>query len=238
MDAEPLPAGMTGDRMRILLVEDDKHVADPLASWLEHHGHDVQHVRTADGALDAGPADLILLDLGLPDLDGLEVCRRLRQRSDVPIIIATARGEEIDRVLGLNAGADDYVVKPFGFNELLARIDAVTRRLRRPDPADSDDQPIQPDGRLGVDPRTRRVMLDGEELQLTRKEFDLLAFLADDFGAVRTREEIIDGVWNAHWYGSTRTLDVHVAALRAKLGGAGWIETVRGVGFRLREPPG
>ena len=222
--------------MRILLVEDDKHVAEPLVSWLEHHGHAVLHVRTAQAAFEVGDADLVLLDLGLPDMDGVEVCRRLRQRSDVPIIMATARDDEIDRVLGLNAGADDYVIKPFGFQELLARIEAVTRRLRRPTRA-ADDEPAAADRRLVVDPRTRRVILDGEELQLTRKEFDLLAFLHEDFGAVRTREEIIDSVWDTQWYGSTRTLDVHVAALRAKLGDTGWIETVRGVGFRLGEPP-
>lgn len=227
--------------MRILLVEDDKHVADPLISWLEHHGHEVQHVRTGETALAAPSADLVLLDLGLPDLDGVEVCRRLRERSDVPIIVATARGDELDRVLGLNAGADDYLVKPFGLQELLARVAAVTRRMHRGVQASAGGPVAGPDGgsgRLKIDLRTHRALLDGEELQLARKEFDLLAFLYADLGAVRTREEIIDNVWDAHWHGSTRTLDVHVSTLRMKLGNQAWIETVRGVGFRLVEPHG
>ena len=224
--------------MRILLVEDDKHVAEPLTSWLERHGHQVDRVRTGEAALAAPSADLVLLDLGLPDLDGSEVCRRLRTRSDVPIIVTTARGDEIDRVLGLNAGADDYVVKPFGFRELLARVDAVSRRVHRTHPA-AEATPAPHNGTVGrlvVDARTRRVTIDGAELQLTRKQFDLLHFLYLDFGAVRTREEIIENVWDVHWFSSTRTLDVHVAALRTKLGGTEWIETVRGVGFRLCEP--
>ena len=224
--------------MRILLVEDDRHVAEPLTSWLERHGHEVNPVRTGEAALAAPTADLVLLDLGLPDLDGGEVCRRLRTRSDVPIIVTTARGDEIDRVLGLNAGADDYVVKPFGFRELLARVDAVSRRVHRTHPASQETAAPRDDAgrRLVVDARTRRVTLDGTELQLTRKQFDLLHFLYLDFGAVRTREEIIENVWDVHWFSSTRTLDVHVAALRTRLGGTDWIETVRGVGFRLCEP--
>lgn len=221
--------------MRILLVEDDKHVAEPLGSWLSRHGHDVDHVRTAHGALSATAADFVLLDLGLPDMDGIEVCRRLRLRTDVPIIVATARGDEIDRVLGLQAGADDYVVKPFGFHEMLARIDAVNRRFCVRDHANP--QRRGTDRRLAVDTRTRKASVDGRPLQLTRKEFDLLAFLQDDLGGVRTREQILEAVWDSHWYGSTRTLDVHVAALRTKLGDPAWIETIRGVGFRLCEPP-
>ena len=227
--------------MRILLVEDDRHVAEPVTSWLERHGHHVEHVRTGEAALAASPADLVLLDLGLPDLDGSEVCRRLREHSDIPIIVTTARGDEIDRVLGLNAGADDYVVKPFGFRELLARVDAVSRRARRSIPREAGAPPVSMERgsrRLTIDSRTRRATVDGVEMRLTRKEFDLLSFLYDDFGAVRTREEIIESVWDVHWFSSTRTLDVHVAALRTKLGEPAWIETVRGVGFRLREPSG
>ncbi|WP_308164569.1 response regulator transcription factor [Nonomuraea sediminis] len=219
--------------MRILLVEDDAHVAEPLKAGLERHGHDVEHVATGTAALVAAKADLVLLDLGLPDLDGIEVCRRLRAMSEVPIIVLTARSEEIDRVMGLQVGADDYVVKPYGFRELLARIQAVTRRAARTE------QPREgetPQGRLWVDTRTRRATLDGAELDLTRREFDLLAFLAEDDGALRTREEIMDAVWDENWFGSTRTLDVHVGSLRAKLGDPAWIETVRGVGFRLVEP--
>lgn len=217
--------------MRILLVEDDAHVAEPLKTGLERHGHEVQHVSCAADALKAGSVDLVLLDLGLPDLDGIEVCRRLRERSEVSIIALTARSEEIDRVMGLQVGADDYVVKPYGFRELLARIEAVTRRAARQSTGE-----IKSNGRLSIDRRTRRALLDGVELDLTRREFDLLSFLADDPGALRTREEIIDSVWDENWFGSTRTLDVHVGSLRAKLGDTGWIETVRGVGFRLVEP--
>jgi DNA-binding response OmpR family regulator len=173
---------------------------------------------------------VVLLDLGLPDCDGFDVCRELRSRSEVPIIVVTARSDEVDRVVGLELGADDYMVKPFGFRELLARIRAVTRRRGpRFEPGATEL------GRLSLDRRTRRVLLDGEELALTPKEFDLLAYLADDPGAVRNRQQLIEEVWDPHWYGPTKTLDVHVASLRRKLGDAGWIETVRGVGFRLSE---
>jgi two-component system, OmpR family, response regulator RegX3 len=178
-------------------------------------------------------ADLVLLDLVLPDLDGYEVCRRLRARSDVPIIVITARGDEVDRVVGLELGADDYLVKPFGFRELVARIRAVTRR-RQPRPDDPGPVRVGP---LELDRRTRRVRMAGVDVALTAKEFDLLALLAEDAGAVLTRQEILEAVWDAHWYGPTKTLDVHVASLRRKLGDPTVIETVRGVGFRLCDPP-
>lgn len=216
--------------MRVLLVEDDDAIAEPLAEGLGREGLEVERVSTGEGALEAGPVDLVLLDLGLPDLDGLEVCRQLRARSSVPVIVITARGEELDRVLGLELGADDYVVKPFGFRELMARIRAVTRRAAGAAPAASTVQL----GELEVDLRARRVAVAGSEVELTRKEFDLLALLVSDPGALRTRQEILESVWDAHWYGPTKTLDVHVAALRKKLGDPGLIETVRGVGFRLR----
>jgi DNA-binding response OmpR family regulator len=180
---------------------------------------------------DADPAPaVVLLDLGLPDCDGFELCRRLRAESDVPIIVVTARGEEADRVVGLELGADDYIVKPFGFRELVARIRAVTRRLQH---GGVEVASVRVDD-LEIDPRTRRVTLAGEEIPLTPKEFDLLALLADDPGAVWSRTRILEEVWEPHWYGPTKTLDVHVASLRKKLGDPGWIETVRGVGFRLR----
>ncbi|HVW35106.1 MAG TPA: response regulator transcription factor [Acidimicrobiia bacterium] len=217
--------------MRILIVEDDDAIAEPLAAGLAREGFSVERVATGAAALDAAAADLVLLDLGLPDLDGYEVCRRFRAASDVPIIVITARGEEVDRVIGLELGADDYMVKPFGFRELLARIRAVTRRVGRPAEPAAGSRRIGP---LEIDRRTRRVTLDGRDVVLTRKEYDLLAFLAADPGAVRTREEIIDEVWDEHWYGPTKTLDVHVASLRRKLGDPAWIETVRGVGYRLR----
>ncbi|HEY6835370.1 MAG TPA: response regulator transcription factor [Gaiellaceae bacterium] len=215
--------------MRVLIVEDERPIAEPLAEGLRREGFDVEWAATGAAALEADEPDVVLLDLRLPDMDGLDVCRSLRARSDVPIIIVTARGDEPDRVVGLELGADDYVVKPFGLRELIARIRAVTRRGRTA-PADGSVQV----GELEVDPRARRVRLDGRELDLTPKEFDVLAMLARDPGAVVSRRRLLDEVWETSWYGSTRTIDVHVAALRRKLGDPGWIETVRGVGFRLR----
>jgi two-component system response regulator RegX3 len=152
----------------------------------------------------------------------------------VPIIVVTARGDEVDRVVGLELGADDYIVKPFGFRELLARIRAVTRRAQ----ARPEELGPRTLGPLTVDRRTHQVTLAGEPVAVTPKEFDLLALLADEPGAVFERAHILEEVWDAHWYGPTKTLDVHVAALRKKLGDPAWIETVRGVGFKLVEPPG
>ena len=246
--------------MRVLIVEDDDAIATPLAKGLEREGLEVDRVETGTDALDrsaASPFDVVLLDLGLPDRDGFDVCRQLRARSDVPIIVVTARSEEVDRVVGLELGADDYIVKPFGLRELVARIRAVVRR-RAPAPGDDASArngsalvnglgtangnghgpehhgTVVAVGTLTVDRRTRRVTVDGDVVALTPKEFDLLAFLADDAGAVRPRQELLENVWDPHWYGPTKTLDVHVASLRKKLGDPGWIETVRGVGFRLR----
>jgi DNA-binding response OmpR family regulator len=189
-------------------------------------------VRAATGveALEASAPDLVLLDLRLPDVDGLDVCRRLREHSDVSIIVVTARGEETDGVVGLELGADDYVVKPFGLRELIARIRAVTRRTAARAPAGV----LLRVGRLEVDERARRATVDGRVLELTPKEFDLLAALARDPGAAISRRRLLQEVWGTTWYGSAKTIDVHVAALRRKLGDPGWIETVRGVGFRLR----
>ncbi len=244
--------------MRVLIVEDDDAIATPLAKGLEREGLAVDRVENGSDALDRSAAssfDVVLLDLGLPDRDGFDVCRELRARSDVPIIVVTARSEEVDRVVGLELGADDYIVKPFGLRELVARIRAVVRR-RTPAAAD-DSAPLNGTGTgtgnghgsahgadhavsvvevgaLTVDRRTRRVTVDDDLVALTPKEFDLLAFLADDAGAVRPRQELLENVWDPHWYGPTKTLDVHVASLRKKLGDPGWIETVRGVGFRLR----
>jgi two-component system, OmpR family, response regulator RegX3 len=218
--------------MKVLLVEDDDTIAVPLVKGLEREGFTVAHVARGSDALAAPVADLVLLDLVLPDLDGYEVCRRLRTRSDVPIIVISARGDEVDRVVGLELGADDYLVKPFGFRELVARIRAVTRR-RLPRADDLDPVRVGP---LELERRTRRVRMDGEEVALTAKEFDLLALLAEDPGAVYTRQAILEAVWDAHWYGPTKTLDVHVASLRRKLGDPTLIETLRGVGFRLCGP--
>ena len=218
--------------MHILVVEDEDAIADPLVAGLRREGYDVSRVATGEDALEATPADLVLLDLRLPDVDGFDVCRRLRERSRVAIIVVTARGEEADRVVGLELGADDYVVKPYGLRELIARIRAVTRR------AGSFDGTVGPlrAGELEVDERARRATLAGRELELTPKEFELLAALARDPGAAISRQRLLAEVWQTSWYGSSKTIDVHVAALRRKLGDSGWIETVRGVGFRLRVP--
>jgi DNA-binding response OmpR family regulator len=176
--------------------------------------------------------DVVLLDLGLPDIDGVDVCRQLRAISDVPIIVVSARDDELDRVVGLEVGADDYVVKPFGMRELIARIRAVTRRSART-PGAQDEQQLLRVGKLTVDLRTRRVTVGGHELELTPKEFDLLAVLAAEPDTVLRREHLLEQVWDLNWYGSTKTLDVHVASLRKKLGDHRWIETIRGVGFRV-----
>jgi two-component system, OmpR family, response regulator RegX3 len=220
--------------MRVLIVEDDEAIAAPLAKGLEREGLVVERVVTGADALGSAADsafDVVLLDLGLPDRDGFDVCRELRAGSDVPIIVVTARSEEVDRVVGLELGADDYIVKPFGFRELVARIRAVSRR-RVP----RVEAPATAVGGLAIDRRTRRVVLVGSELALTPKEFDLLAYLADDPGAVCSRQQLLESVWDPHWYGPTKTLDVHVASLRKKLGDPSWIETVRGVGFRLAVP--
>jgi two-component system response regulator RegX3 len=216
--------------VKILVVEDEDSIAEPLVEGLRREGFDVVRAATGGDALEAPPADLVLLDLRLPDVDGLDVCRALRERSDVPIIVVTARGEEADRVVGLELGADDYVVKPYGLRELIARIRAVTRRTSAPAKSDG----AMRVGELEVDVRARRASVADRGLDLTPKEFDLLAALARDPGAAVTRRRLLEEVWETTWYGSSKTIDVHVASLRRKLGDPGWIETVRGVGFRLR----
>jgi two-component system response regulator RegX3 len=231
--------------VRILLVEDDPGLAASAVDGLAAQGFAVDHVATGQAALDAvasaGPApDVILLDLGLPDIDGQEVCRRIRATSDVPVIVVSARGDEADRVIALELGADDYLTKPYGMRELAARIRAVLRRSATAaapaSPAVAAGGGAQELGRLSIDRRAQRVHLDGEEVQLTAKEFDVLAYLADDPGAVRRRTEILEHVWDGHWYGATKTVDAHVAAIRKKLGDPAWVEAVRGVGFRLGSP--
>ena len=215
------------------MVEDDDAIAVPLVDGLERAGFTTNRVATgADALANLDRTDLVLLDLGLPDMDGSEVCRRVRSESAVPIIIVTARGDESERVLGLELGADDYIVKPFGLRELIARVRAVGRRsgslpeVERP----------QQIGPIEIDRRTRRVAVDGVEVVLSPKEFDLLSLLGEDPGAVVSRQQIMDEVWDPHWYGPTKTLDVHIASLRKKLGDASLIETVHSVGFRLRDP--
>jgi DNA-binding response OmpR family regulator len=218
--------------VHILIVEDDDAIAKPLAAGLEREGFDVTRVSTGEDALESPLPDLLLLDLRLPGMDGIEVCRRLRARSDVPIIVVTAKGEEVDRVVGLELGADDYIVKPFGFRELLARIHAVMRRAR----PGTDRAQIHV-GSLEIDIRGRRAIVGDDQLNLTTKEFDLLALLASEPGDVVSRQRILREVWDTEWFGPTKTVDVHVASLRKKLGDPGWIETVRGVGLRLVARP-
>ncbi len=215
-------------KVQVLVVEDDPGIATGLLRGLTRGGYAADHVTTGQGALSWGDPEVVLLDLGLPDIDGVEVCRRLRERSDVAIIVVTARGEEPERVLALDAGADDYLVKPFGLAELLARIRAVLRRVR---PGGE----LLRHGPLTVDARTRKVSVAGRDVALTPKEFDILECLAADPGRVVSRQEILESAWDAHWYGPTKVLDVHVAALRRKLDVPGLIETVYGRGFRLGE---
>ncbi|MCK1798757.1 response regulator transcription factor [Streptomyces sp. XM4193] len=236
--------------MRLLLVEDDTHVAAALTAVLGRHGYTVVHAGSGEEAMQAllpiagcTPFSVVLLDLGLPDQDGFEVCGRIRRHSSIPVIMVTARADVRSRIHGLNLGADDYVVKPYDTGELLARIHAVSRRHP------VDDLPEQPGedrpgrgvlhfGTVAVDLDTRRVQVDGELVSLTRKEFDLLALLAGRPGVVCRREQIISEVWQTSWEGTGRTLEVHVASLRSKLGLPHLIETVRGVGYRLIDPAG
>jgi DNA-binding response OmpR family regulator len=296
--------------VRVLLIEDDETIAEPLAEGLRNFGLTVVHVATGAEGLRGPHGDVVLLDLGLPDMDGIDVCRGIRQTSEVPIIILSARGEEADRVLGLELGADDYLAKPFSLRELVARVRAVTRRVRRPDPVQAhesyaytgasyataqepavayeapvyvpptppptsyeayesfdsyashnshashashasyasyvpQDAPHAPEpapatsvptpapGPLVVDRRTRQVWVGEVPVALTPKEFELLALLSEDPGAVYSRRDILTRVWDTHYQGPTKTLDVHVATLRRKLGDPAWIQTLRGVGFRL-----
>jgi DNA-binding response OmpR family regulator len=220
--------------MRILLVEDDPSVAASVIDGLVSATLEVDHVATGTEAISKALSeefDLILLDLGLPDMDGQDVCRSVREKSTTPIIVLSARSEEIDRVLALELGADDFMVKPFGMRELVARIRAVARRTSTADTTHSN--VTQNIGPLSIDRRSQKVFVNGQDVYLTPKEFDLLAFLATDPGAVYRRNDIMSEVWDTNWYGTTKTVDAHVAALRKKLGNQEWIEAVRGVGFRL-----
>lgn len=216
---------------RVLLAEDDEAIADPLARALRREGYDVEVRGDGQEALEVAlqGVDLVVLDLGLPTMDGLDVCRRLRAAgSAVPVLILTARTDEVDTVVGLDAGADDYVRKPFRLAELLARARALLRRvLMEPEVTSS----------LLIDQESRRVFLRGQELALTGKEYALLGVLYRERGKVVSREQLMHEIWDTEWYGSTKTLDVHISVLRRKLdesADAGkMIATVRGVGFRL-----
>jgi two-component system response regulator RegX3 len=227
-----------GAAPRILFVEDEPSIAEPFTRALVRAGFDTTTVETASDALAAAARidpDLVLLDLTLPDGDGRDVCRELRRHGDVPIVMLTARGTETDRIGGLELGADDYVVKPFSGAEVIARIRAVLRRAA----AHGDALPagVLRVGPLELDAGARRARLGGEELQLARKELDLLARLMRDAGRVVTREDLMADVWDVNWFGPTKTLDVHVGWLRRKLGddpaAPRFVHTVRGVGFRF-----
>jgi DNA-binding response OmpR family regulator len=229
------------ERPRVLLVEDEASIAEPFARALAREGFDTEVAGTAAAAraqfVGRQPA-IVLLDLTLPDGDGRDLCREWRRTTSVPIIMLTARGTETDRVVGLELGADDYVVKPFSVAEVAARIRAVLRRSAGP-AAPVSRQPVAV-GDLRIDPATRSAELRGEPLHLTRKEYDLLARLARDAGCVVSREELMSDVWDENWFGSTKTLDVHIGLLRRKLGDDAadprYVRTVRGVGFLLAVP--
>jgi DNA-binding response OmpR family regulator len=220
---------VSSPQVSVLIVEDDPGIATQLVRGLERAGYAAQSVAMGAEALSRPPSDVVLLDLGLPDIDGVDVCRQLRQSSDTAIIVVTARGEESDRVLALDEGADDYLVKPFGLAELLARIRAVLRRGQRPGGE------MLRHGPLTVDLRTRKVTVNGGDVALTPKEFAILECLATDPGRLVSRQEIVERAWDEHWYGPTKVLDVHMAALRKKLGVPSLIETVYGHGFRLAD---
>ena len=225
-------------RRTVLLVEDEESITTPLAEALQREGFDTAVAGTAQEALEAADRirpDLVLLDVMLPDGSGFDVLRELRSRARFPVIMLTARGEEADRVAGLELGADDYVVKPFSARELVARVRAVLRRA-----AEAGEKRSSGATRIGdleLDPARRSAFVDGSELELSRKEFDLLRLLIENAGAVVTRERLIDEVWDTNWFGSTKTLDVHISGLRRKLGDdpaePRYIHTVRGVGFRF-----
>jgi two-component system response regulator RegX3 len=234
---------MGAGRRTVLMVEDETSITEPLSEALEREGFATEVARTAGEALqvaERSQPDLVLLDVMLPDGSGYDVCRSLRERSEVPIIMLTARGEETDRIVGLEMGADDYIVKPFSAREVAARIRAVLRRTTGEQRGATVRVGPLVAGRLTLDPGRRSATHDGRELELTRKEFELLELLLREAGSVISRERLLDEVWDVNWFGSTKTLDVHVSSLRRKLGDDSaaprYIHTVRGVGFRFASP--
>jgi DNA-binding response OmpR family regulator len=225
--------------MRLLLVEDDDNVADALARILRHSGFPVVRAGTgvaAMAAFDPAEVDAVLVDLGLPDMDGLELCRWIRARSDLPLLIVTARGDLDSRLRGLDLGADDYLIKPYDARELIARLRAVVRRQQAGEALPATGNPIVMEvsiGALTINRARHRATVDGRAVALTRKEFDLLELLARAPGVVFTRDQILRELWGSGWATAGRSLEVHVASLRSKLGDRGLVETVRGVGYRV-----
>jgi DNA-binding response OmpR family regulator len=220
------------ERGTILVVDDEPNIADLVELYLRRDGFRVVKVATGEDAVAAVTTHrprLVVLDVGLPDIDGLEVCRRLRQTSPIPVIFLTARDTEIDRVLGLELGADDYVTKPFSTPELVARVKAVLRRAEGATIAAD----LVEVGSVTIDVGRREVRVDETPVAFTGKEFDLLKFLAERPGLALSRQQILDGVWGFDWYGDARTVDVHIAQVRKKVSSAVRIDTVRGVGYRL-----
>lgn len=229
---------------RVLLVEDEESYRDPLSYLLEREGFDVVEAATGPEALDrfaAGGADIVLLDLMLPGLSGTEVCRRLRATSDVPVIMLTAKDTEIDKVVGLELGADDYVTKPYSSRELLARIRAVLRRRSGSErTAEDGDEAVLALGPVEMDVERHTVRVRGQLVSLPLKEFELLELLLENSGRVLTRAQLIDRVWGSDYVGDTKTLDVHVKRLRAKVeqdpANPRLLTTVRGLGYKLADP--
>jgi DNA-binding response OmpR family regulator len=220
------------ERGTILVVDDEPNTADLVELYLAREGYRVLQASTGEGGLEAVSTHrprLVVLDVGLPDIDGLEVVKRLRQTSQIPVIFLTARDGEVDRVLGLELGGDDYLTKPFSPAELVARVKAVLRRVDG-GPAAAE---VMQAGEVAIDAGRREVRVAGEPVEFTTKEFDLLRYLAERPGLALSRQQILDGVWGYDWYGDARTVDVHIAQVRKKLGETVEITTVRGVGYRL-----
>jgi DNA-binding response OmpR family regulator len=222
------------ERGTIVVVDDEPNIADLVDLYLAREGYRVLKVGSGQAGLDAvrdHRPRLVVLDVGLPDMDGLEVCKRIRRTSQIPVIFLTARDGEVDRVLGLELGADDYLTKPFSPAELVARVKAVLRRVDGGPPSE-----VVQAGRVTIDAGRREIRVGDEVIELTTKEFDLLRYLAERPGLALSRQQILDGVWGYDWFGDARTDDVHIAQVRKKLGDAVTIKTVRGVGYRLESP--
>jgi DNA-binding response OmpR family regulator len=220
------------ERGTVLVVDDEPNIADLIELYLRREGYRVVKAPNGEDGIKAVSEQrprLVVLDVGLPDIDGLEVCRRLRATSAIPVIFLTARDTEVDRVLGLELGADDYVTKPFSPAELVARVKAV---LRRAEGGTAPSELVQVGG-VTIDVGRREVRVDDEPVAFTTKEFDLLRFLAERPGLAMSRQQILDGVWGYDWYGDVRTVDVHIAQVRKKIDDAVRIDTVRGIGYRL-----